>query len=120
MEVITFESNAYKDLIEKIERIAEYIVKKESALPPDDSSKEDSIANEWLDNDQAPDILGISTRTLQWLRVKNLISYSLLGGKCYYYQISDTETALKNRVIRCNPETIADFRKNYLIHVKHK
>lgn len=78
MEVITFESNAYKDLKEKIDRIAEYIVEKESACPPDDSSKEDSINNEWLDNDQATDILGISTRTLQGLRVKNLISYSLL------------------------------------------
>lgn len=118
MELVTFESNAYKDLVEKIDRIAEFVVKKESAAPPD-SSKEDSIDNGWLDNDQTADILGISTRTLQRLRTKNLISYSLLGGKCYY-QVSDIETALRNRIIRCTPEAIEDFRKNYLLYTKQK
>lgn len=118
MELVTFESKTYKDLVEKIERIAQYVVKKESASPPD-SGERDSIDTGWLDNDQVADLLGISTRTLQRLRVKNMISYSMLGGKCYY-QVSDIETALKNRVIRCNPETLEDFRKNYLLYVKQK
>lgn len=117
MELVTFESKTYKDLVEKIDKIAQYVVKKESAIHG--SNKEDSIGNGWLDNDQTADILGISTRTLQRLRNKNLISYSLLGGKCYY-QVSDIETALKNRVIRCTPETIEDFRKNYLLYVKQR
>lgn len=118
MELVTFESKVYKDLAEKIDRIAQYVVQKESVVQSD-SSKDDSIDNGWLDNDQTADILGISTRTLQRLRVKNLISYSLLGGKCYY-KVSDIEAALNNRVIRCTPETIEDFRKNYLLYAKQK
>ena len=55
MELITFESKTYKDLVEKIDRIAQFVVKKESAAPPD-SSKEDSIDNGWLDNDQTADM----------------------------------------------------------------
>lgn len=117
MELVTFESKAYKELVEKIDKIAQYVVKKESETQ--DSTEKGSIEEDWLDNDQAADILGISTRTLQRLRAKNLISYSRLGGKCHYL-ISDIETALRNRVIRCTPGTIEDFRKNYLLSVKRK
>lgn len=118
MEVITFESKAYTDLAEKIDRIAQYVVKKET-IPPHQTDMQDAIDNGWLDSDEVSEMLDISTRTLQRLRAKNQISYSLLGGKCYY-KASDIETALKDRLIRCNPQTIEDFRKNYLLHVKQK
>ena len=118
MELITFESKAFKDLAEKIDRIAQFVVKKET-IPPPKTDVESNMMEGWLDNDDVSEILDISTRTLQRLRAKNLISYSLLGGKCYY-KASDIETALKDRLIRCRPETIEDFRKNYLLYVKQK
>ncbi|GAB6122506.1 helix-turn-helix domain-containing protein [Dysgonomonas termitidis] len=118
MEVITFESKAYKDLADKIDRIAQYVTQKET-VPPSQSKGDDSIDNRWLDNFEVAELLKISTRTLQRLRSKNLISFSLLGGKCYY-QVSDIETALRNRLIRCTPETIAEFRKNFLLYAKQK
>lgn len=118
MEVITFESKAYKDLSDKIERIAIYVAQKETASSST-TNQEDGIGNRWLDNFEVAELLKISTRTLQRLRSKNLISFSLLGGKCYY-QVSDIETALRNRLIRCTPETIAEFRKNFLLYAKQK
>ena len=111
MDVITFESRAYKDIVSKIETIAHYI----TSTTESNQSKEEPDA--WLDNDEVADMLGISTRTLQRLRKKGQISYSLLGGKCYY-KVSDIEKALRERVIRCTPETIDNFRKNFLLHVK--
>ena len=89
MEVITFESEAYKALVGKIEKIAGYVA-------------EAQLTSE-----------GISTRTLQRLRDENLISYSMLRGRCMY-KLSEVERCLEERTIRCKPQTLEDFRKNYL------
>ena len=100
MEVITFESEAYKALVGKIEKIAEYVA---AAQLPSEEKKE-----AWL-----AEALGISTRTLQRLRDENLISYSMLRGRCMY-KLSEVERCLEERTIRCKPQTLEDFRKNYL------
>ena len=103
MEVITFESEAYKALVGKIEKIAEYVA---AAQLPSEEKKE-----AWLDSNQLAEALGISTRTLQRLRDENLISYSMLRGR---YKLSEVERCLEERTIRCKPQTLEDFRKNYL------
>ena len=41
----------------------------------------------WLDSNQLAEALGISTRTLQRLRDENLISYSMLRGRCMYLSL---------------------------------
>jgi hypothetical protein len=43
MELVTFESKAYQELIRKIERIAEFVVKAEKPLP-------DGKREIWLDS----------------------------------------------------------------------
>ena len=101
MEVITFESEAYKALVGKIEKIAEYVA---AAQLPSEEKK---------DSNQLAEALGISTRTLQRLRDENLISYSMLRGRCMY-KLSEVERCLEERTIRCKPQTLEDFRKNYL------
>ena len=106
MEVITFESEAYKALVGKIEKIAEYVA---AAQLPSEEKKE-----AWLDSNQLAEALGISTRTLQRLRDENLISYSMLRGRCMY-KLSEVERCLEERTIRCKPQTLEDFRKNYLM-----
>ena len=104
MELITFESKAYQELLKKIERIAEYISKVETPVP--DEKKE-----VWLDSMEVARLLGISTKKLQRLRKDKLISYSL-------YRLSDIERALNERLITCNPQTLEQFRKNYLLNGK--
>lgn len=65
MDVITMEATAYKELIRKIEKIADYVFKKESK-----PNEEEEI---WLDNQEVANLLRISTKTLQRLRKENLI-----------------------------------------------
>ena len=54
------EATAYKELIRKIEKIADYVFKKESK-----PNEEEEI---WLDNQEVANLLRISTKTLQRLR----------------------------------------------------
>lgn len=110
MELITFESKAYHDLVKKIEKIAEFIIKTEH---PNTREKEEV----WMDSVEVANLLHISTRTLQRLRKDNLISYSTLRGKCLY-RLTDIEKALNQKLIKCNPDTIEDFRRNYLLYDK--
>jgi hypothetical protein len=106
MEVITFDSKAYQDLTAKIERIADYVFKKENV--PD---KEEEI---WLDSFEVASLLHISTKTLQRLRKDKLISYSILRGRCLY-KLSEIERGLNERLITCNPQTLDEFRRNYIL-----
>jgi hypothetical protein len=110
MELVTFESKAYQELIRKIERIAEFVVKAEKPLS-------DEKREVWLDSMEVARLLNISTKTLQRLRREQLISYSMLKGRCLY-RLSDIEQALNDRIITCNPQTLDEFRKNYLLHAK--
>ena len=106
MELVTFESKTYHELVEKINRIAEYVSKcKSSSL---DEKKE-----VWLDSNEVAELLKISTRTLQRLRKDNLISYTMLRGKCLY-KLSDIERSLQERIIPTDPKTLDDLRKKYL------
>ena len=83
MELITFESKAYHELVGKIDKIGGYVAKCETSA----SIEEKEI---WLDSYELAELLKISTRTLQRLRKDNLISYSILWGKCLY-RLSDIE-----------------------------
>jgi len=108
MEVITMDSRAYKDLVEKIDKISAFVVKCEAGIKP--QSNEEI----WLDSQEVANLLRISTRTLQRLRAENLISYAVLRGRCLY-KLSEIERGLNERLITCDPHTLDEFRKNYLL-----
>lgn len=108
MEVITMDSRAYKDLVEKIDKISAFVVKCEVGIKP--QSNEEI----WLDSQEVANLLRISTRTLQRLRADNLISYAILRGRCLY-KLSEIERGLNERLITCDPHTLDEFRKNYLL-----
>jgi len=108
MEVITMDSRAYKDLVEKIDQISTFVVKCEAGIKPQSN---DEI---WLDSQEVANLLRISTRTLQRLRAENLISYAILRGRCLY-KLSEIERGLNERLITCDPHTLEEFRKNYLL-----
>lgn len=107
MELITFESKTYQELVQKIDRIASYIAKCETANTEQDKDI-------WLDSNELSDLLKISTRTLQRLRKDNLLSYSMLRGKCLY-RLSDVEKSLRERLIPSDPKTLEAFRKTYML-----
>ena len=107
MEVITVDSKAYQNLIEKIEKIADYVVNQNRKV----ENPEQEI---WLDSQEVANLLRISTKTLQRLRKENLISYSILRGRCLY-KLSEIERSLNERIITCNPKSLDELRKNYLL-----
>lgn len=107
MDVITMEATAYKELIRKIEKIADYVFKKESK-----PNEEEEI---WLDNQEVANLLRISTKTLQRLRKENLISYSMLRGRCRY-KLSEIKRGLNEKIIVCDPHTLDEFRRNFLFN----
>ncbi|MDR2914298.1 MAG: helix-turn-helix domain-containing protein [Tannerella sp.] len=88
MEVITIDSKAYRDLMDKIEKIADYIA--------NHSNSNQHVADKeiWLDSHEVANLLHISIKTLQRLRRDNLISYTILRGRCLY-RLSEIERGLK-------------------------
>jgi hypothetical protein len=107
MEIIAMDSKAYRDLVEKIERIADYVA--------NHGGKNDAPDKEiWLDSHEVANLLRISTKTLQRLRKDKLISYTILRGRCLY-KLSEIERGLNERLITCDPHTLEEFRRNYLL-----
>jgi hypothetical protein len=106
MEVITIDSKAYQDLIDRINKIADYIINEQA-------SRENPVQEIWLDSQEVANLLRISTKTLQRLRKEKLISYTILRGRCLY-KLSEIERGLNERIITCNPSTLEEFRRNYL------
>jgi hypothetical protein len=63
-----------KELLEEVKQI-------KSALIKPTMNKE---SDKWLDNTDVKEMLHISTRTLQRLRVSGMLKYSKIKGKIYY------------------------------------
>lgn len=107
MEIITMESSAYKELVEKIDRIAGYVRESER-------TKKKDIPEVWLNREQVMWLLGISRRTLQRLRDSKRIEYAIFRGACRY-RLSEVERLIEESVIDGNPQRIEDFKRNYLL-----
>lgn len=83
MEVITFQSSAYNDIVSKIEAIQSQL-----------TAKEKQPKEQWLDNQELMQLLKISKRTAQHYRDSGVISFSQVGNKIYY-KLSDIEAMLQ-------------------------
>ena len=114
MEIITMESSAYKELMEKIEKIAGYVRENER-----EQTKKKDAADVWLDNREVMSLLGISRRTLQRLRGSGRIGYAIFRGACRY-PFSEVERLIKESVFNCNPQTLEEFKRNYLLRTGGK
>ena len=92
MKRITIDSDAYKSLAEKIERIYNYIERQteKRAVPSDPSTV-------WIDNAKAAELLEVSTCTLQRLRSAGEVTYSIRGGRVRY-RLSGIERLIAGRV----------------------
>jgi len=112
MEVITFETQAYKELMAKINMIATFVdyIKSKTDEEPKDG---------WVDSYEVCTFLKISERTLQRLRASGLINYSLIRGKVFY-RISEIQRLMEDNVIRRTDEHLQDLIKNYKLHVEQR
>ena len=112
MEIITFESKAYKELDNKITTIANFIFNQLGER----KTNEDEI---WVDSYEVCTFLKISEKTLQRLRVAGTIAYSNIRGR-YFYKISEVKRMLEERLIKSNKENIQDLITNNQLYVKER
>ena len=83
MEIITIESEAWQQIIDKLNEIESKI-----------KSKDRPLSEKWLDNQDVCQLLYLSKRTLQNYRDEGILSFSQIGSKIYY-RASDIEEHLK-------------------------
>ncbi|MGC4130159.1 MAG: helix-turn-helix domain-containing protein [Bergeyella sp.] len=110
MEVITIESQAYKNLMTKVDTIFDYVVSQQTTNNDQDS---------WVDSYDVCTFLKISDRTLQRLRSENKINYSRIRGK-NYYTISEIRRMLQENLIRRSEEYLQDLILNHQKNVRQK
>ena len=82
MEVVTIQSEAFTQIVEKIEAINNRL-----------DAREKEPKEKWLDNLELMKLLKISKRTAQHYRDNGIISFSQVGNKIYY-RLSDVEALL--------------------------
>ena len=112
MEIITFESKAYKELDNKITAIADYIFNHLD----ENKTDEDEI---WVDSYEVCTFLKISDRTLQRLRAAGMISYSDIKGH-YFYKIKEVKRMLEERLIKSNDECMRNLVANHEAYAKER
>ena len=83
MEVITIQSEAFQELVKKMDEIQTKL-----------TAKEKEPKEIWLDNQEFLQLLKISKRTAQHYRDSGLISFAQIGSKIYY-RLSDVEGMLQ-------------------------
>ena len=111
MEVITIETKAFKQLMDKLDALSEYVYSMTQSEVSDDDT--------WVDSQEVCRFLKISDRTLQRLRTKGLIAHSCMGGK-YYYQISEIKKLLKERTIKSTDECLQELVDHHRHHSASK
>lgn len=110
MEVITIESQAYKNLMSKVDTIFDYVISQQNIQDEEDS---------WVDSYEVCTFLKISDRTLQRLRSENKINYSRIRGK-NYYKIIEIKRMLQENLIRRSEESLQDLIQNHQKNVRQK
>lgn len=101
MEIITIESKAFKEIIDQIGILSNYIQSTQA-------NKERNEDNEWVDNYEVCTFLKISERTLQRLRTNGEISFSRIRGR-NYYKLSEIRRMLDDKLIRSKKEYLDDL-----------
>ena len=110
MEVITIESQAFKDLMSKVDTIFDYVISQQNIQDEEDS---------WVDSYEVCTFLKISDRTLQRLRSENKINYSRIRGK-NYYKISEIKRMMEENLIRRSEDCLQNLILNHQENVIQK
>jgi len=113
MEVITIESQAYKELMAQVNMIAKFV---NATIK---SKTEEELEEGWVDSYEVCTFLKISHKTLQRLRSANSISYSQIRGK-NFYKISEVQRMLNENLIRRSDEHLQDLINNSQLYVNQR
>ncbi|MDX2190789.1 MAG: helix-turn-helix domain-containing protein [Bacteroidota bacterium] len=84
MQVITIQSEAFHEIINKLDEIKTKVLEEKGKQP---------LTDVWLDNAQVCELLKVSSRTMQTYRDEGIVSFSQVGSKIYY-KASDIEAHL--------------------------
>jgi len=106
MEVITIESKAYQELMQKLDQLIQFLSEKPKEV------KKDEKKDEWLDSTAVCQQLNISSRTLYRLQKERFITYSVLRGR-YRYKQSDVEQVLLDGVVKSDPAMFNEPQYTY-------
>ena len=79
----------------------------------------DSDEETWVDGYEVCTFLKISERTLQRLRTKGLISYSIISGKTYY-TIAEVKRMLNERLVKTNQEALDNLIESHKTYVEQR
>ena len=88
MQVITIQSEAFQEIVTKLDKIMTKMTEEKSKQP---------LSEVWLDNQQVCELLKISVRTLQTYRDEGVLTFSQIGSKIYY-RASDIEAHLNKHL----------------------
>ena len=110
MEVITMESEVFKEIKHKLDEIHDYISSQKTNELGDDT---------WLDNHEVCTFLQISTRTLQRFRSENLVTYSLIRGKIFY-QFKEIKRLLNDNLIRRDQSYLDDLALRHRKYIEQR
>lgn len=110
MEVITMESEVFKEIKHKLDEIHDYISSQKTNELGDDT---------WLDNYEVCTFLQISTRTLQRFRSENLVTYSLIRGKIFY-QFKEIKRLLNDNLIRRDRSYLDDLALRHRKYIEQR
>lgn len=105
MEVITIDSKAYKEIMDKLDLIYENCQKR---LQTEINDGKDI----WLDSFEVSEMLNISTRTLQRLRTEGAIPFSYIRRRCRY-KLQDICRALDDKTISADHRFIVEFKRKF-------
>lgn len=106
MEVITFESDAFRQLEKKIDHIAGFVTKAE-ATP---NNKDPDWSDIRLESEDICDILDISSRTLQRIRKEGRLFYYIEKGKCIY-KFEDVEQLVREKIFPTHIKSYQEYVK---------
>jgi hypothetical protein len=112
MEVITIESQAYRDLMAKINTIAKFVIAGQT-------KEEEKDTDGRVDSYGVCTFLKISSRTLQRLRATRAVNYSMIRGKTFY-RISEIQHLLNAGIIRRSDECLQYLIKNHKLHAEQR
>ena len=103
MEIITFDSEVYRELKKSLDTISNYVLNKE-----DKQGEED-----WVDE------YDVCRRTLQRIRYENLLTYSLVRGKVLI-QMKEVRRLIETGTIKCDINRFADLCKGHKAYLEQR
>ena len=112
MEVITIETQAFKELLTKVNTIAKFVAAMQA-------KSDEEPADGWVDTYEVCTFLKVSEKTLQRLRATKAVSYSRIRGKIFY-RVSEIGRLLEENIIRRSDEHLRDLIKNHRLHVEQR